>query len=428
MSRAHEKKWMKLDNAAKIYPAAKRRKWKALFRLSAELTEDIDPDVLAQAQKSTLSRFPGFALKLKRGVFWYYLEQIDEQPDISQDIGYPCAHMDFRENKGFMFRVRYYRRRIAVEIFHALTDGTGGSCFLKTLVAEYLRIKYGAKIPRDREILDCSQAPAAEETEDAYLKYAKNVRRTRREPNAYHIKGTQESEGFVNIITGIIPVNEAIREAKQKGVSLTELLTSVMIIAADKIQRRTHKAEHHLKQVKISVPINMRRFYPSNTMRNFSMFVNPGIDPRYGHYSYDEVLSAVHHYMRSEVTEKLLGAKISTNVRSETNKVLRVTPLFIKNVAMKFTFKLVGDRKATTTISNLGVVNLPPEMAQYVTRMDFILGPPSENRVACAVLTYNGNLVMNFTRTIKESMLEREFFRYMVGLGIPVKVESNRRW
>jgi hypothetical protein len=419
---------MKLDNAAKIYPAAQRRKWKALFRLSAELTEEIDPDILAQAQKSTLARFPGFALKLKRGVFWYYLEQIDEQPDVTQDIGYPCAHMDFRENKGFMFRVRYYRRRIAVEIFHVLADGTGGLCFLKTLVAEYLRIKYGADIPRDQEILDCSQPPAPEETEDAYLKYATNVRRTRREPNAYHIKGTEESEGFVNMITGIMPAAEVLREAKQKGVSLTELLTSVIIILADKIQRKTHRAAHRYKQVKVSVPINMRRFYPSNTMRNFSMYVNPGIDPRYGQYSYDEVLSAVHHFMRSEVTEKLLGAKISTNVRSENNRVLRVTPLFIKNMALKFTFMLVGDRKTTTTLSNLGVVTLPEPMAAYVTRMDFILGPPAQNRVACTALTYKGNLVMNFTRTIKESMLEREFFRYLVGLGIPVKVESNRRW
>lgn len=426
MSKA-QKRWMKLDNAAKIYPAAKRRKWKALFRLSAELTEEIDSDVLALAQKKTLARFPGFALTLKRGVFWYYLEQNDEQPQIRQDIGYPCARMDFRENKGFMFRVNYYRRRIAVEIFHALADGTGGICFLKTLVAEYLRIKYGVEIPRDCEILDCSHPASAEEIEDAYLKYAKNVRRTRREPNAYHIKGTEDSEDFVNTVTGIIPVDSALSRAKEKDVSLTEYLTSVMIIAADKIQRQSCKAQKRLKPVKICIPINLRRFYPTRTMRNFSIYVNPGIDPRFGQYSFDEVLSAVHHYMRSEVTEKLLNAKISTNVRSENNKVLRVAPLFVKNIAMKFTFKLVGDRKSTTTISNLGVVNLPSQMAEYVTRMDFILGAPAHNRVACAVLTYSGKLIINFTRTIKESMLEREFFSYLIKLGIPVKVESNQR-
>ncbi len=423
-----QKKWMKLDNAAKIYPAAKRRNWKALFRLSVDLTEQIDLSVLEQALASTLSRFPGFALKLKTGLFWYYLEHNEGQPDIREDEAYPCVHMDFKQNKGFMFRVLYYKRRIAVEIFHALTDGTGGLCFTKTLVAEYLRLKYGADIPRDNEILDCGLPPAPGEIEDAYLKYAKKITRTRREPNAYTIRGTKESDDFINVITGLIPANEILKRAKEKNVSLTDYLTAVLILAVDKQQRESVKREKRLKPVKICIPINLRRFYPTNTMRNFASYVNPGIDPKYGTYSFDEVLSAVHHYMRSEATEKLLNAKISTNVKTETRRMLRVTPLFIKNIAMKLTFNLVGDRKSSTSISNLGNVMLPDEMARYVTRMDFILGPLSRNKVVCGALTYNGTLILNFVRTIKESTLERAFFHFLVKLGVPVKIESNQRW
>lgn len=421
------KRWMKLDNAAKIYPAAKRRGWKALFRLSATLTEPVDPAVLMQAQQSTLSRFPGFAMKLKRGLFWYYLEHNEGGPPVAPDGAYPCAPMDFNENNGFMFRVRYHGPRIAVEIFHVLTDGTGGLCFLKTLVAEYLRIKHGAQIPRDREILDCTKPPSPDETEDAYLKYARNASRSRREPDAYYLKGTRESDGFIHITTGMIPAEEVLKRAKEKQVSLTEYLTAVMVMAIDKIQRSLRHPKR-FKPVKVCVPINLRSFYPTNTMRNFASYVNPGIDPRYGQYSFDETLSAVHHYMRAEVTEKLLNAKISTNVRTEKRKALRLTPLFLKNIAMKLTFNRVGDRKSTTSISNLGAVRLPEEMARYVMRMDFILGPLSRNKVVCGALTYNGTLYMNFTRTIRESMLEREFFRYLVKLGVPVKVESNARY
>ncbi len=423
-----QKKWMKLDNAAKIYPAAKRRNWKALFRLSVDLTEEVDTSVLEQAVESTLARFPGFALKLKTGLFWYYLEHNEGLPEIKEDEAYPCVHMDFEENKGFMFRVLYHKRRIAVEIFHALTDGTGGLNFTKTLAAEYLRLKYGADIPRDNEILDCSMPPNPSETEDAYLKYAKKMTRTRREPNAYRIKGTKESDGFVNVITGLIPAAEVIKRAKEKGVSLTDYITAALILAVDKHQRELVKSEKGLKPVKICIPINLRRFYPTHTMRNFASYVNPGIDPKYGTYSFDEVLSAVHHYMRSETTEKLLNAKISTNVKSEKRRMLRVTPLFIKNLAMKLTFNLVGDRKSSTSISNLGNVILPEEMARYVTRMDFILGPLSRNKVVCGALTYKGTLIMNFVRTIKESTIERAFFRLLVKLGVPVKIESNQRW
>ncbi len=423
-----QKKWMKLDNAAKIYPAAKRRNWKALFRLSVDLTEEIDTGVLKQALASTLARFPGFALKLKTGLFWYYLEHNEGLPEIKEDEAYPCVHMDFKANRGFMFRVLYHKRRIAVEIFHALTDGTGGLCFTKTLAAEYLRLKYGAEIPRDNEILDCSMPPNPSETEDAYLKYAKKMTRTRREPNAYRINGTKESDDFVNVITGLIPADEVIKRAKEKGVSLTDYITAVLILAVDKHQRELVKSEKRLKPVKICIPINLRRFYPTHTMRNFASYVNPGIDPKYGTYSFDEVIKSVHHYMRSEATEKLLNAKISTNVKSERRRMLRVTPLFIKNLAMKLTFNLVGDRKSSTSISNLGNVILPEEMARYVTRMDFILGPLSRNKVVCGALTYKGTLIMNFVRTIKESTIERAFFRLLVKLGVPVKIESNQRW
>lgn len=422
------KRWMKLDNAAKIYPAAMRRGWKALFRLSATLTEPVDPLMLLEAQRSTLARFPGFALKLKRGVFWYYLEHNEGGPAVGPDGAYPCAPMSFKENGGFMFRVRYHGRRIAVEIFHALTDGSGGLCFLKTLVAEYLRIRYGARIPRDNEILDCAQPPSPNETEDAYLKYARNFGRSRREPDAYYLKGTRESDDFVHIVTGMIPVDEVLARAREKQVSLTEYLTAALIMAIDKIQRQRVRREKRFRPVKVCVPINLRSFYPTNTMRNFASYVNPGIDPRYGVYSFDEVLSAVHHYMRAEVTEKLLNAKISTNVRTEQYKALRLTPLFIKNIAMKLTFYRVGDRKSTTSISNLGAVRLPEAMNRYVERMDFILGPLSRNKVVCGALSYNGMLALNFTRTIKESVLEREFFCYLVKLGIPVKIESNDRW
>lgn len=428
--RRESKKWMRLDNAAKIYPAAKKRNWTALFRISAELTEEIDPVVLEEAQRSVVARFPGFAQKLRRGMFWYYLEQNDGAPDIQKDVGNPCVRMDLRENKRFMFRVRYYKKRIAVEIFHVLSDGTGGLCFLKTLVAEYLRIKYGAEIPRGNGILDCSETPKKEELEDAYLKYAKNVSRSRSEDSAFYIKGTDEAFDVVHITTGIIPINEVLKKAKEKGVTLTEYLTAVMLFSLAKMQKEANAMAHRkdTKPLKVCVPINLRQFYPSETLRNFAIYVNPGIDTKYGEYTFDEILKHVHCYMGMEVTEKMLNAKIAANVKTEKNRILRIVPLFVKNIAMKITFNMVGDRQTSTSISNLGRIELPEEMERYVTRMDFILGPYSRNKVVLATASYKGHLYANFTRTIREATLEREFFRMLVKEGVPVKIESNRQY
>jgi len=420
------KPWIKLDNAALIYPATMNRNWTALFRLSATLREPIDEDILEVAQKRTLRRLPWFSYKLKRGLFWFYLERSDEMPKIEQDVGNPCVRIRLKDSDGFCMRVRYYQNRIAVEFFHVLTDGTGGLIFLQTLVAEYLRLRYGADIPRGDRVLDCAEPPRPEEAEDSFASNSGAITQTRSETKAFHIKGTDERGGFVHIITGSMDAEAVRQKAREKGVTVTEYLTAVLILSVDAIQRKSTAHVHRLKPVKICVPINLRNVFPSKTLRNFANYVNPGIDPRLGVYTFDETLNIVHHFMAMEVTKKLLNVKITTNVRTEQNRLLRLMPLFIKNAAMKYVYSQVGDAISTTTLSNLGVAKLPEEMTQYVRRMDFILGPLADNRVCAAALTYNGRLRINFTRTIEEPLLEREFFTRLVKLGVHVKVESNQ--
>lgn len=416
---------MRVDNAGKIYPAAKRRNWTALFRLSATLGEKVDPEVLYEAQKLTLERFPSFKTRLRRGLFWYYLEEQYGCPDIQEDVKNPCVYMNLRKNQGFMFRVRYFDRTIALEVFHVLSDGMGGTCFLLTLVAEYLRLKYGANIPRGGIIFDCSEEPAPDETEDAYLRFARDAQLSRKEADSYYLRGTRESADTIHVTTGHIPVDDVLTRAHEAGVTLTEYLAAAMIVAIDGIQKSTGVKRSRMKPVKVGIPVNLRKFYPTRTVRNFASYINPGIDPKLGDYTFEEVLKVVHHQMSLENTEKMLNAKFSKNVHTERIRFLQAMPLFIKNIAMKWTFNMVGDRKTTSSISNLGNIKLPDEMQKYVERLDFLLGPLSRNRVVCGALSYNGVLTMNFIRTIEESTLEREFFRVLVKLGIHVKISSN---
>jgi hypothetical protein len=420
-------RWMRLDNAAKIYPAVKKRNWSSLFRLSATLTEPLDVEILKKALSRMVRRFPSFHVHIRRGLFWYFFEGRDGYPEPLPDSCCPCEPLRPEENDGFAFRVRYFENRIAVEFFHALTDGTGGLCFLKTLLAEYLTIKYGVAIPRDSTILDCDAPVDPAELEDSFLKYEGGASRGRGEKNSYLVRGTREPDGFVHLTCGAIPVEVVSRMAKEKGVTVTQYLVAVLIMAIDAIQCREVRLQMRRKPVKVSVPINLRRFFPSTTFRNFSSYVNPGIEPHMGEHTFDEVLKAVYHAMGFEITEKNLRAKFTANVRTEKHPLLRVTPLFIKTPLLKLAFKLLGDRKSSCTFTNLGQVTLPEAMKKYVTRMELILGPLSRNPVGCAVMAYEGTIYLNFTRVIREPKVEREFFTRLVDLGIPVTIESNQR-
>ncbi len=418
-------RWLKLDNAAKIYPAAMSRGWTAMFRVSAELTEPVDLDVLRRAQDNVLRRMPSFSVRLRRGFFWYYLEHIDGAPDITGDVANPLVRMNLRENGGFMFRVRVHESRIAVEFFHVLTDGTGGLTFLKTLVAEYLRLKHGLVIPAGDGVLDCSTPPLEGELEDSFMKYARPASRSRKEDAAYHIRETPEDRYFINIVTGMTDAMLLKEKAHSHGATVNELLTALLILAFRSVQRTEVSRRRRSMPIKVCVPINLRKYYKNNTLRNFSSFVNPGIFPAYGEYTLDEAIRFVKGFMAVEGSEKMLNVRMSTNVHSETNPIIRLVPLFIKNPLMKVIYILNGDRTSSTTISNLGVVTLPDEMSEHVARLDFMLGPLRTNPVTLACATLRGNLVMNFTRTIKSPVIEREFFRSLVKLGLHVTVESN---
>lgn len=422
-----ELRWLRLDNAAKIYPAARRRNWNNMFRISATLCDPIDPVILQQAVEKVLPRFPSIGVRLRRGLFWYYLEETEQIPAVQQDTWCPLSRMRFSDIRKCAIRVLYYENRIAVELYHALTDGNGGLIFLKTLVAEYIRQRYGESVPCTDGVLDCAQHPDSEELEDSFVKYCGNIKASRREPSAYRIRGLREADGFLHITTGILKADAVYEMAHRYGATVTEFLTAAMIMSILELQKKDHPYRWNRRSVKVLVPVNLRRLFPSKSLRNFVLFYTTGIDPALGDYTLEEVVRIVHHQAGLEITPKRMQARITTNVRTEQIALVKVLPLFIKNIAMKMVYNLVGESKACLTISNLGRIQLPEEMHRYVNRCDFVLGAQVQQHNNCAVLTYGNTLYINFTRDIKEAKLEYMFFKYLRKLGLHILLESNQR-
>ena len=425
MTREDKLRWMRLDNAAKIYPAARRRSWSNVFRLSTTLTETVDVQVLQSALDVTVRRFPSIAARLRRGVFWYYLQQISRAPQVCRESSFPLTRMSKEETRRCAFRVIVYDKRIAVEIFHSLTDGNGALIFLKTLVAEYLQQKFGIEVPPENGVLSRLEEPSEEEMEDSFLKYAGDVAASRKENDAWHLQGTKESDGFLHLTCFQIPVQTTLEKAKSHHVTLTTFLCAVMMQALQELQREQEPKRKRRKSIKVLIPVNLRRVFPSRTLRNFALYTTPEIDPKLGDYTFDEICKAIHHRMGLEINPKQMSMKIATNVSSERSLAVKVMPLFLKNTVMKAVFNAVGERKSCLSLSNLGAVQLPEAMKPYVTRMDFILGVQATAPSNCGVLSYGDTLYVNFIRNIAEPMLEAKFHQVLRDMGIPVKVESN---
>ena len=416
--------WMPLDNAALIFPAIRRKNWNNVFRESVTLTEDVDPQLLQRAVDELMPRFPSFYLRLRRGVFWYYLEEVTASPRVQEDYAYPLTFMTAKEMGRCCLRVLHYRNRIAVEFFHVLSDGGGAMVYLKTLTARYLSLRYGIEIPATDGVLDVQEPPAPEELEDSFQRYAADHPAFCPEAEAYRLPGKRELGRFNRLITGVIPAEPLRALAHEYGCTVTVLLAAVMAecvlaIQAEQVPKRRQKP------VKITIPVDLRRLFPSRTLRNFVLTVNPGVDPRLGTYTLQELCRAFTHQLAAEITPQRMAGRIAQNVEPQRSKILKAAPVFLKTPVMRAVYDRRGERLGCLNVSNLGVQKLPAAMAPYVERMEFIIGVQYSYPNNCSVVTAKGMALVNMIRSTESPELERRFFSRLVELGVPVAIETN---
>lgn len=426
MNKKNERKiWYKLDLSAIVYPTLQRKDFSSVYRLSVVLKEPIRPELLQQAADIALKRFPTYKVALRKGLFWRYLEPNNRPgPFVQPDIKNPCMPMSFKANNRYLIRIYYHECRISLEAHHSLGDGTGGMCVLQTITAVYLRL-LGHSVSNGGFVLDVDASPDPGELEDAYMRYANaKVRPPRPGEKAYRVRGTKEPFYTLNIIDGIMSVKEVMAVAAKYHATITEYLNSVLLYAL--LQKQTKEWHLKLHPVKIAMPVNLRRFFPSQTLRNFITMVYPSIDPRLGEYTFEEIVMHVHNYMRYYINEKFLRGDITTNAATQRNPFIRIIPLFIKDFTVRMFYTKVQDKNSSAGLTNMGALKVPEDMKPYIDRFDIYMGQPFSSRTNCAIVSFNDTLTVNFASSIVEADVERYFFRRLVQDGIHVKIESNR--
>lgn len=424
-SKSQAKTWYRLDLSAIVYPTLQRRDFSSVYRLSLLLKEDVQPDVLQQAVDIAMKRFPTYRSAMHKGLFWRYLEpNTNPGPIVQKDIRNFCMPMPFKSNNRYLVRFYWYGRRIALEAHHSLGDGTGGMFLLQTVTAVYLRL-LGHPIPNDGFVLDVDAEPDPEEFEDAYMRYANaQVRPARPAEKTYRVRGTKEPFYTLNVIDGIMSVKEVMQVAKGYNATVTEYLNAVLLYSL--LQKQEHDFHLKLRPVRIAMPVNLRRFFPSKTLRNFITMVYPSIDPRLGEFTFEEIVTHVHNYMRYYINEKFLKGDITTNAATKRNPFIRIVPLFIKDFVVRLFYTRVQDKNSSAGLTNLGSIYVPDAMKPYLERFDIYMGIPYSQRTNCAIASFGDTLTVNFASCIIEADVERRFFQKLVEDGIAVTIESNR--
>lgn len=419
--------WYRLDSAGQLYSAIQSDRYSAIYRFSAMMTQPVDPAALQRAVDRIMPRFPGFRVRIRRGLFWYYFEPNQAPgPFVREDILNPCPPVRFGQDNGWLVRFYYYRCRISIEVFHALSDGGGAMVFFRSLLAEYLR-QTGISVPCGRRfgVLDPDKPPRPGELEDAYSRYAgKKKGRFGLLPRAYQNLGTPEPFYTLHVTMGFVPLDQLRAKAKSYGASITEYLAAALIrVLLDKQER-----EHPRRQmpVALAIPINLRGWFPSETLRNFITTVRPCIDPTLGEYTFPEIVAQVRYFMKLHINRQEMQADFTTKVRFAENRLLQLIPVALKNPVLSWNYQILGTRPYTATFTNPGSFEVPAEMRPHIKHMEVVLGQATVPRTDCASISYGNIMEITFAGTQKETDTEREFFRFLVREGIPVKIESDR--
>ncbi len=412
--------WFPLDVAGIIYPNARRYGWCTTYRFAFIMKEEVDPVLLKQALKDIAPRFPSFFVKVKAGLFWYYLERTDDLDIVEPEDYYPCRYIETTETTKPAIRILYYKNRISIETFHSIADGGGALVFNKTLVARYLELK-GVKITLTPDIADINEKPKKYEMEDSFrANYKKMKGLTRKEETAYCYKAPL-IRNYYKVIHGLIPAEDIKAAAKAKGMTITEFLMVAYLYAFYK--NAPGKVN---KPIKISIPASLRARFGSRTLRNFSLYANIGFNPKgRTDITFEEIFEMVKGKMEQGLATEELHKMLCVNVRDAQNPILRLVPTVLKKPVMQFIFDHAGENKFTSGMSNLGVQKMPPEMYEHIERMECLLGSSPTKHLLCAMITYNNIVNISFSSTSDKVDVQRTFFRVLAENGVRVRIESN---
>ena len=396
--------WFRLDDAAKIYPLSMKHGQMSVFRLAAVMKEPVKPELLQIALHFTIQRFPGFATTVRKGFFWHYLDQTKRRYCIQPETDIPVRPLKIAASGSQSFRVLYYENRISVEFFHILTDATGGMCFLKTLLAEYLRL-LGINCPCGDGILDVTQPPLAGENENAFPAADRRGKGSGLTDRAsLQLSGKLAPVRPCRILHFEMDAEKLREAAKSRNATVTAYLLGLLFLAG----RRATEAMGG--SFNIQVPVNMRKFYPSPTLRNFSMYCGIRLN-----LEQVTTLNDILPEIQRQLTEKASREAMTEMIHSSTRLVnsVRFVPLFIKAPIARLIYGFLGDKIFSNTLSNLGVVHLPPEMESRVDHLEFLLGTLVSNRAGCALVTCGGKAVLTIAKQTADPSLEEAMCRLL---------------
>lgn len=416
--RTKEPSWRQLDNAAKIFPPNSNKQDTKVFRFDCRLKEEVEPTILQKALDKTMLSFPLYASIIRKGLFWYYFEASMIKPTVALENKSPCSRLYNEDVKSLLFEVTYYKKRINLEIHHALTDGVGALQFLRTLVLNYLVMVHQEELKGQALSIDYD-ASIAEKEVDGFKKYSSRGRGEKSPvtKKAYKFKGEKLEGNFLQVINGVVSVKEVLDEAHAYNTTLTIYLTGILLYAISKQMTRREKKQ----PVVMAVPVNLRPYFQSASARNFFSVLHVPYYFDEKEVRLEDIIKYLKEYFEKELKTEKFQARMNHLVALEKNYVTRAIPLVLKKPTLQLAHHFTN-KEVTTSFSNIGRVTMPKELEPYIDGFDVCV---STRKIQVCLCSYGDQLSISFTSPFVSTEVQKHFFRVLTSKGIGVTINTN---
>lgn len=440
--------WVRLDNASNIFLAAMSDIDSKVFRLTAELDHEVDPDPLQQALDTVFDQYLLYHSVLRRGIFWYYLEESNLRPVVARDALPPCDHIYHFDRRNLLFRVVHHERRISLEVLHALTDGTGASWFLQDLVTEYVRLRhpeefpepvgpagvkhgivadsFGRFHPRQPQQFVEAARPAPLEAEQqvapgtapapARPAIIGGLFRTGHR-RVHRVHGMLTPDHRTRVVELVMPTSAVLPLARARGVSLTVYLTAVFLDAV----RRVDADRCRGRSFAVSVPVDLRQRFESDSARNFFATTRLEYSDADG-ADLAAMCTSLGRQLSAQTTPAALEAKLRKLIGFEHHPIGRLLPRPLKDLVLGAVNRL-NNRNLTVAMTNIGRISFPGPADDHVGAVYIQVAAA---RPQFGMASHGDLLTVSFTSPFTDTRHQAAFARTLTDAGVPVSVAASK--
>lgn len=406
-----------LDLSARFYPVISTKKAQSLYCMAAILKDEVNSALLEEAANQIMDRFPTYKVRLRKGYSWHFFEENTEKVKIFEIDNVMLRPIDPNVTNGYLFRISCGSNKVKLDMFHALTDGNGAMLFLKTLLMRYRELQ--GVVFSEGEGIDIMQTPHPEEIEDSFTQNYKPIPMSEMNLKGMlggvpmRLSGTPVDDGYL-ISMGTAKIADILVKAKALGVSFTSYIAGLIAYTITEVEQSE-------QPIVVMIPVNLRKLFPSKTLRNFVTFIRIIIKPK-DCVTLEDFVREADKQLKEKSTKSKMEAFISTTVRAQANFIMRIVPLFLKTFFIRLG-KFFTRSRQTIIFSNLGRIEVPEEVG--LEKFVFHMNASKYNAQNIGAVSVGENVTFAFTRAIKETTLTRRFFDNLQKQGVAVDTKEE---